>query len=411
MASLKPVVKKDKSHINAKGESRILILVVHKGKNVYLRTDFSTNPKHMLASGKIRSTHPNATELNKKLGLIVDGYQSKILKLKTSLNNIDIHQLKEILARENSLSEDFYTFADKKIEEIRQRSKKTADTYKHSVNKLQKVAPGFLPFSSIDKKLLEKFTAFYLKDGCSLNTISVHMRSIRAIFNDAIEFYNHDGLDPVIVNYPFRYFRIKTEETRKRSITSNLIRKTKMLDLSDPGEILARDMFMLTFYLIGINIKDLFYAQPPKNGYLIFNRAKTHKKYQIQIHHEAESIINRYKGKSYLLYFAERMKDHTSLMKMINGKDWKERRSGKDMLTGLKSITKKLGLEENLTTYWARHSWATIARNELGISKDDIAQCLGHSDPSRKTTEIYLNENQELVDRTNRKVIDFIKIL
>jgi integrase len=211
----------------------------------------------------------------------------------------------------------------------------------------------------------------------------------------------------VIINYPFRFYKIKQEETKKRSLASEVISRIRKFQTDDPSEIISRDLFMLCFYLIGINVKDLFYALETKKGYLEFLRAKTERKYRILIHSEAKTIINRYKGETHLLYFAEKMKHHSSLMKLINGKDFTEK-SGKSFLTGLKSLSKKLELEDPLTTYWTRHSWASIARNELGISKDDIALCLGHRDPYRRVTEIYLRDDQEVIDRINNQVIDFI---
>ena len=54
-----------------------------------------------------------------------------------------------------------------------------------------------------------------------------------------------------------------------------------------------------------------------------------------------------------------------------------------------------------------RHSWATIARS-LGVSKDDISYALGHQKPSLEMTEIYIEEDQDTVDKVNRKVIDYI---
>ena len=114
-------------------------------------------------------------------------------------------------------------------------------------------------------------------------------------------------------------------------------------------------------------------------------------------------LIKIYRGKDNLLYIADKYKDHLDYVRRLN-------RALKSI--GPTKIVSKHGKKEyqplhpEISTYWARHSWATIAYNDLGISMDVIAQALGHGEQT--VTDIYLDKNQKLVDEANRKVLDWV---
>jgi len=105
-----------------------------------------------------------------------------------------------------------------------------------------------------------------------------------------------------------------------------------------------------------------------------------------------------------LINVQERYSDHLNFIGFIN-----------DQLHGEKSrkvigIFHKLEIEKQVTTKWARHTWATIARNECRINKDDVALCLGHEDADNKVTDMYIKYDYSIIDESNRKVIDFINL-
>lgn len=145
---------------------------------------------------------------------------------------------------------------------------------------------------------------------------------------------------------------------------------------------------MLIFYLIGINTKDLFSltSKNAVNGRIEYRRAKTGRWYSIKLEPEAMVLIERYKGKNYLL---------SVLDEYGNYKDFQHRMNdnlseiGPTVRKGLGGKKYREPLFPELTTYWARHSWATIA-HKIGISKDVISMALGHSFGC-KTTDIYID--------------------
>lgn len=250
-------------------------------------------------------------------------------------------------------------------------------------------------FEDIDKDYLMRFDGFLALTNCR-NARNVHYRNIRAVFNDAID-------DEITTAYPFRKFKLRTEPTRKRSLTVQQLRTLRDYPVEE-WQRKYRDIFMLMFYLIGVNAVDLFNA--PKdavmNGRLEYVRSKTHKGYSIKIEPEAQEIIDRYAGEEHLLDIMDGHKNY---------KDWLHRmgialksigsstRSGKG---GKKSVTP---LFPDLSQYWCRHTWATLAA-ELDIPKETIAAGLGHGGNS--VTDIYIRYDYKKVDAANRRVIDFV---
>lgn len=252
-------------------------------------------------------------------------------------------------------------------------------------------------FDTMTVQWLEGFEK-YCKKTMSVNGMGILLRNIRTVFNEARK-------NSVTDKYPFYFYKIKKEETRKRNLSVDQIRELVKAECMTERITEYRDMWLLMFYLIGINSKDLFTAQKKqlRNGRLEYRRAKTKKLYSIKVEPEAMEIIDKYKGKKYLLNIMERFASYGDYMRRMNhqlkhiGMKWKN-----------PNIYDKNSkpIEENLSTYYARHSWATIAA-ELDITFETISAALGHS-IANPTTAIYINFNEKKVDEANRKVIDYI---
>lgn len=248
---------------------------------------------------------------------------------------------------------------------------------------------------SVDARWLSSFEQRCAKT-MRVNTIGIHMRNIRAVFNWAI------GED-VTRNYPFARFRIKHEATPKRSLTVEELRTLRDYPCA-PYQRQYRDIFMLMFYLIGINAKDLLNLTHDNlvNGRIEYVRAKTKKRYSVKVEPEAMQIIDRYKGKNHLLSILDRCGSELNWLHRMND-------ALKDIGKTCKPGMKKEGeaLFPNLSSYWSRHTWGTIAA-ELDIPIDVIAHALGHNIPELNVTSIYIRFNEKKVDAANRRVIDFV---
>lgn len=286
----------------------------------------------------------------------------------------------------------FQSFIDGKT------NKGTKGVYKHTLDRIRLFDSNVdnKNFEDIDLKWLTDFEAFCAKTA-SKNARNIHLRNIRAVFNNAIDY-------EITNAYPFRRFKIRPEATRKRSLTVEELRK--LFDYPcEPYAEIYRDCFKLIFMLCGINTVDLWGLKSiTKDGRIEYKRAKTGRLYSIKVEPEAMEIIKKYRGVNGLLCVADRWGDHRNFRHQLNkalqriGHVERKGRGGKKIITAA---------FEGVSSYWARHSWATIAYNDLGISKDIIAQALGHSG-GETVTDIYLDKDPRLVDEANRRVLDWV---
>lgn len=271
----------------------------------------------------------------------------------------------------------------------------TKTTYTTTRNKIIVFDKG-CTLSTIDRGWLVRFEKWMSDCGMKINAYAIHLRNIRAVFNYSID----EGYTEL---YPFRKFSIKKEETRKRSLTVEQLRELRDYHCEKWQEK-YRDIFMLMFYLIGINAADLFNAKPENlvNGRLEYKRAKTGKLYSVKVEPEAMAIIEKYKGKNYILDIMDTFANYKNFLHRMGvslkqiGKMERIGRGGKKVRTPL---------FPELSSYWSRHTWATIAAS-LDIPKETIAAALGHG--GNTVTDIYIRFDQQKVDEANRKVIDWV---
>lgn len=317
--------------------------------------------------------------------------------LDSGQKDIDVKELcgmvKEALKIEEKTPDTFTSWFKKFVDG--KGNEGTKGVYRHTLDRIRLYDPDIdrRTFEDIDLKWLTGFEAFCAKTA-SKNARNIHLRNIRAVFNYAIDY-------DVTAAYPFRRFKIRPEETRKRSLSVEELRRLFDYPVEEYAEI-YRDMFKLIFLLIGINTVDLHGLKAiTKDGRIEYKRAKSGKLYSIKVEPEAMEIIEKYRGDTGLLSIADRWSDSRNFRHQCNKALQKIGQVERKGRGGKKIIDAEF---EGVTTYWARHSWATIAY-ELGISKDIIAQALGHSD-GHDTTNIYIREDMRKVDEANRRVID-----
>lgn len=315
---------------------------------------------------KLKSTTDKALKK-----LIEDAISSKVENQKTFLYYLD----EFVSKKTNQGTKSIYTTTRNKIEEY----------------------DSHCTFESMDKSWLENFEAWMAK-AMKVNAYAIHLRNIRSVFNYAID-------EEYTTLYPFRRFSIKKEETRKRSLTAEQLRLLRDYSCEE-YQIRYRDMFMLMFYLIGVNAADLFNAKHSAlvNGRFEYKRAKTGKLYSIKVEPEAQAIIEKYKGKDYLLNIMDEYGNYKDFLHRM-GIGLKQ--IGETERKGLGGKKSRNPLFPDLSSYWARHTWATVAA-ELDVPKEVIAHALGHSWANSTTTDIYIRFDMKKVDEANRKVIDFV---
>lgn len=317
---------------------------------------------------KLKSTTDKALKK-----LIEDAISSKVENQKTFLYYLD----EFVSKKTNQGTKSIYTTTRNKIEEY----------------------DSHCTFESMDKSWLENFETWMAKT-MKVNAYAIHLRNIRSVFNYAID-------EEYTTLYPFRRFSIKKEETRKRSLTAEQLRLLRDYPCEE-YQIRYRDMFMLMFYLIGVNAADLFNAKHSAlvNGRFEYKRAKTGKLYSIKVEPEAQAIIEKYKGKDYLLNI---MDDYGNYKDFLHRMGIGLKQIGETERKGLGGKKSRNPLFPDLSSYWARHTWATVAA-ELDVPKEVIAHALGHSWANNTTTDIYIHFDMRKVDKANRKVIDYVNV-
>ena len=365
------------------------------GRRLHFFTDIYISNTDNLKEGKVGKGEGNYLEKNLRLTKILADTTALVYQQQDT--STIKQQIPVILGHAKQPDELLLT--DQIIQFALLKShKRTRRLYEGTISKINTFDPD-VTIDKVDKQWLTMFEQFCAKT-MSINGYGIHMRNIRAVFNHLID-------EGVITNYPFRTYKIKKEKTAHRVLTDEQLSMIKHT-FCPQYALEYRDIFMLSLYLIGINIKDLLHIIPDQvqNGRLVYHRFKTNKLYDIRIEPEALEILQKYQGRKYLLNCMDRYKDYLDYLHHIN--------------RGLKKLgmeyTNGIGYDKNtksicptLSTYYARHTWATLAYG-LGVPKDIISQALGHSN-GVSVTDIYIEYDRDKVDEANRKVIDYINTL
>lgn len=338
--------------------------------------------KKILLSMGLEAEEFNAKELSKEL---IRRYK----KLATIKSGIDFIRFGR-------------TYQTKLINEDRE---KYALNIKSTLNILESFYPDGLPVDLITSKELENIQSRFLKRGNTQTSANIHLRNIRTLFNACRDEYNDEDRGEIVIrHYPFRKFRFrKTELPRKRSLEVDQIRNILNFQDTEFERVnLARDVFTLSFFLLGMNTVDLYTCSNYRKGRITYYRHKTKARkgeramLSVLVPDRIKPIVDKYLDGT-----GERVFDFHTRYSTADG-------FNKNVNKGLAYIGRTLGMEEEVTSYYARHSFATIARNECGVSKDDIAMCLTHSS-GHDVTDLYLNEKWTLIDRVQEKVIKFME--
>lgn len=362
----------DKEHL------RVINHPLEKPLNLYI----------MKVMQHVESTVYHLTEDGRIKGMFANDIKEEIER---KINPEKVEKKKKEEERKNLFLTRFLKFAES-------RSKSTCRVYMQTYRRMVAFAGKKLEnlkFEDINKDWLIAFDKFMAQTAPSKNSRNIHLRNIRAVFNDALD-------DEIINFYPFRRLDMRPVPTPKRNLKVEELRKL-FLYPAEEHALYYIDIVKLMFMLIGINMVDLCRLKEIVDGRVVFNRAKTHRLYSIKVEPEALEIIERHRGKDWLIDILDHYKDHNDFTRKINKT---LQRIGPVKRVGLGGKKIYDPVFPNITTYWVRHSWATIAANDLDISKDIISHALGHG--NNTVTDIYIEFDQRKVDEANRRVLDWV---
>ena len=352
-------------------------------------------------------------------------YRTLVNSLHLDSGNDDVSEIvNRLLCKEEAEKPiDFITFSKKWISETTIKGK---DNYTTALNSfIRFLGKEELEIKKITVDLLEHYRDYIIKvrkervktlqaEGKrvpSNRCLSLYLMSLRHLYSEAQKFYNKPDKGLMrIPHTPFEYFKIpKQEATRKRAVTPQQIKAIWSLPYLNVHKgvkhtcrpDLAKDCFILSFCLMGINSVDLYNATELRGNKLVYCRTKTKDrrldkaKMEVIVPDMVLPIIEKYRDTTgqRLFKFYKDYRDHKAFNKAINN--------------GLKEIGDQLQIED-LEYYAARHSWATIALNKCRIDKYTVHAALNHVDENMRVTDIYIERDFVNENKANQKVVKYV---
>ena len=419
MLTIKAEIKRSELKVDGTYNVKIRFTLDRKVKR--LSTNLFVTQQDLTKSLKFKED----TSIKREIDRLVLYYREQCLKLQLDQNHYSLDEIIEFLNGEQEKQQtiDFIKFSR---EWIASATIKGAPNYTTAINALVRfVGKEELDINLITLEFLEQFKAFLIgerdartkklmqqgKRVTSNRTLSLYLVSIKKLFSEAKRKFNKKDKNLILIpNSPFEDFKIpKQEATRKRAISVDIIKKLWKLPYKDMKKgykstcryNLAKDCFILSFCLMGINSADLYNATEMRGNTIIYNRTKTKArrldgaKMMVDIPKIVQPLIDKYKdstGKR-LFNFYQYYGDEKTFNKAIN--------------SGLKEIGAILEVDD-LEYYAARHSWATIALNKVGIDKYIVHAALNHIDDSMKVTDIYIERDFVNENKANAKVVKYV---
>ena len=382
--------------------------VVRKPSSVYVKREQLTRDLSKVKDSAVLDSINRQLDQMRKIVASIDG--AEFYKA-SALWDAVVEQLRP----KDGFSLDFFEYAEKAISNM---EKATGDGYKSSLNALKRfIGRDTIDVNEITFKLLTDFRAFLETEPAVANgkgkhqtkskgcrAVSFYLTHLQHIHNLARAEYNDDDVGVIhIPRQPFKSGLIPPmPKTEHRVLTVEQIRNIVNVELDDTKAQLARDVFVMSFMLIGMNTVDLHKVEKSalKNGVLTYNRSKTDSRREdkaimkVRIEPEVVPYMERYKGGVRLFDFVGRYGDSRTFNQQVN--------------KGLKKLGEVVEIDK-LTSYHARHSWATIARNACGVNKDIVHEALNHaSRGADRVTDIYVERDWSHVWEANRKVLDLV---
>jgi len=301
-------------------------------------------------------------------------------------------------------------YAQGKLKRLKEAKKEGyAKAITTSLNKVLRYSEkNDLLFAEIDLNFLKGFSAYCIGRGNKPNSISAYLRPIKTLFREAIQ----EGVIPNELN-PFPKFQIpKAKNTRKRSLRLEDINAMRNLNLKlGSAHWNARNYFLFMFNNMGMNLIDI--AKLKKNqitgakyrkgkiveGRLEYSRSKNGRQYSIKLTQESLDILNFYdlneKSDSDFVFPIGYEESEKGVSRYNTNRKRINRR--------IRDLGNRIGIKENISSYYARHSWATIAKRKM-IPVSVISEGLGHSDS--RTTQIYLDSfDDDILDDANDQIV------
>ena len=372
--------------------------IIHHRKVRHIRTGYKLfSSEWISASGEIDVSAGSGEDRKNYLIALKKQIDKDLVKIEKCINRLvqeDAPFTVERIIELYTVPEGNYTFllyGKELLVELRKIGKvRTAGTYQSALNSFERYLNnrGDVSLDALDSNQMIAYESWLKGNGICPNTSSYYMRNLRAIYNRAVE----QGF--VAQQNPFKHVYTGIDKTRKRAVSLDVVREIRDLNLTKKSLVFARDIFLFSFYTRGMSFVDMAFLKKKdlQNGILTYRRHKTGQQLFIKWEKPMQELIDKYDTS-----------DIPYLLPIIrnNGMDeWHQYQNEAHRINrNLKHIGKQIGLGIPLTTYVARHAWASIAQSK-NVSLPVISEALGHD--SEQTTRIYLASlDTSIVDKAN----------
>lgn len=380
-----------KSKTLADGSHPLMIRICKDNKKKYKSIGVSIFPQYWdFEKHKPRKNCPNREAIQTLISEKTKEYSEQINEFKLTQKEFTMTKLIEKVDS-STVNNTVEYFINKEIERLKDESRlKSSIIYKKLYSSMLEFNRHLdIYFSDIDVNWLKSYEAFLRKKRLSENSMGVRFRTLRAIYNKAIE-------SNLVKEeyYPFRIYKVSKlkKETVKRSIQKTDIEAIINYETDEKYKRLAIDLFYFSYLSGGINFVDMAYLTKDNiiDNRLVYTRKKTKKLIKLPLQSKAIDLITKYANDNCYLF---------PILSAFHKTEQQKRNRTQKMLAiinkQLKQIGKELNIPIDLTTYVARHSFATVLKRS-GVNTAIISESLGHS--SEKVTQIYLDsfENSQI---------------
>ena len=391
-----------RSKILKNGEHPLMICVCKGGKRKYISLGIAVNPKFWdFEKNRPKRNCPNREQILKVINEQEQKYSEQILQLATKQRDYSLTTLIETVAPEQKVETVDELFG-KYIVQLKSEGRLG---YALSVQQVRNSLLKFkgdldIHFSEIDVNWLRAYEMWLRSYQLADNTIGIRFRTLRTIYNLALT----EGLVKADC-YPFRKYKVSKlhKKTAKRAITKDQVKQ--VIEYNTVGERfykrLAVDMFAFSYLMGGINFTDMAFLTDKniEGERLVYVRQKTKKLIILPLQERVIEIMNRYRSVQRKYIFPV-LDNRERTPRQIRNRIY-------DVLANvnrhLKDIGAELGIDLKISSYVARHSYATVLKR-AGVSTSVICETLGHS--SERITQIYLDSfDNEQIDAAMQNLL------
>lgn len=403
-----------KSEQKQDGTYNVKIRVTHKRKVRRYSTPMYATDKDVTRGGKIK----NQIILDKCEDTIRE-WRKRINLLGTAADSMDVTEIMSLLTgpgQDEGIP--MWPWMDAYAAKIVKEN--TRQNYTRAIKHLKAYIGMDITFQQLKARTIRNYIESYTMEKTATNLMHIHK-----MYKEAMKQYNDDDITR-IPSDPFALIDLKVpKSSADRSVPADVIRRIyTMPDYSNNTSgtntaNFARDMFCLSFMLMGTNMADLYEIGPMRDGAIRYERRKTRDMrldraaIEMDVHPLAQKIIKKYAGKKLLLNLSDKYSTVRTAQRSIqNGLKVIRNyllQCYRAEIPGLSTaeIVRRYRIDK-LVYYSARHSWATIARNDLNIDKWTVHEGLNHVDNATKITDIYIKKDFARINEANKKVIEYV---